>query len=100
MIRLGRLAVLLLLLLLAASAYGQSGFTAVTAIVKDPQGNLYTNAQYNVSFLDPGASGKLPLLSGSVFQKSFAGIQTDSFGAMSITLPDNGVIASSSGATG
>src|SRR5437016_13400803 len=78
----------------------QQGFTTVTATVLDPVGALYTNSQVSVSFFDPGTSGKLPLISGSTFQKSFTGYGTDSFGRFTVTLPDNGAIASTSGATG
>lgn len=72
----------------------------MTAVVKDPQGNLYVNSQVSISFYDPGTSGKLPLLNGSTFQQSFPVFGTDSNALFSISLPDNGVIDSSSGTTG
>src|SRR5258708_12456281 len=77
----------------------QSGFTNVTAVVADSNGTKYVNSPYVVTFYDPGTSGRLPLLSGSTFQQSYNGYATDSSGNLSITLPDNAVIASTSGAT-
>src|ERR1700733_11286813 len=91
---------LLSILFFSAGAKAQSGYTQVSATVIDSSGAPYVNAPYNVSFYDPGTSGKLPLLNGSTFQQSFTGVNTDSFGNLAITLPDNGIIASSSGATG
>lgn len=89
---------------LAPVSKGQQpgGTTQVIGVVKDPLGNLYTNSQVSFIFYDPGTSGKLPLLNGSTFQQTFTGYATDSFGNIpsGIYLPDNGVIASSSGATG
>jgi hypothetical protein len=78
----------------------QGGNTTVTATVQDNAGNLYTNSEVRVSFFDPGTSGKLPLISGSTFQKQFTAFSTDSFGNFTMSLPDNGVIGTSSGATG
>src|ERR1700741_2058390 len=78
----------------------QSGYTTVTAQVVDANGTKYVNAPYTVTFFDPGTSGKLPLLSGSTFQKSYNGYATDGNGNLSISLPDNSIIASTSGATG
>lgn len=83
----------------APSLSAQTGVTAVTAIVQDPTGNLYTNAPYSVTFFDPGTSGKLPTLNGSPFQRTFVGANTDSFGNLAVTVADNNVIASTSGAT-
>lgn len=80
-------------------SHAQSGYTSVTAVVQDSNGTKYVNAPYTVVFFDPGTSGKLPLLSGSTFQKSYNGYATDSSGNLSISLPDNNVIASTSGAT-
>src|SRR5258708_38626819 len=77
----------------------QSGFTNVTAVVADSNGTKYVNSPYVVTFYDPGTSGRLPLLSGSIFQQCYNGYATDSSGNLSITLPDNAVIASTSGAT-
>lgn len=91
------LKVLLLSLLAPLGALAQNGTTTVHAIVKDPTGALYVSSQVGASFFDPGTPGKLPLLNGSTFQKSFTGYGTDSFGFFSMTLPDNGVIDSSSG---
>ena len=75
----------------------QGGNTTVTAIVKDPNGNLYTNSQVNITFVEPTTIGKIPLLNGSVFQKSYTINKTDSFGRFTISLPDTGVIDNSSG---
>jgi hypothetical protein len=81
-------------------AYGQSGYTTVTATVADSNGILFVNAPFTVGFFDPGTSGKLPTLNKSPFQQSYVGYSTDSSGKLSISLPDNSVIASTSGATG
>jgi hypothetical protein len=78
----------------------QSGYTTVTATVADSNGTKYVNAPYTITFFDPGTSGKLPLLSGSVFQQNYNGYATDGNGNLSISLPDNSIIASTSGATG
>jgi hypothetical protein len=81
----------------------QGGTTFISGQILDPAGNKYVNSQVNISFFDPGTSGKLPLLSGSTFQTQYT-YQTDSFGNLPnivpIALPDNGAIAASSGATG
>lgn len=86
-------------LTVSMSLSAQTGFTSVTAIVQDPSGNIYANAPYNVTFFDPGTSGKLPTLNNSPFQRAFVGANTDSFGNLAVTVADNGVIASTSGAT-
>lgn len=95
---------IIILLTLAPISKSQApgGTTQVIGVVKDPLGNLYTNSQISFIFYDPGTSGKLPLLNGSTFQQTFTGYATDSFGNIppSIYLPDNGLIAGSSGATG
>lgn len=93
----GLIKLLLLTLLTPLAALAQNGTTTVQAIVKDPTGALYVSSQVGASFFDPGTSGKLPLLNGSTFQKSFTGYGTDSFGFFTLTLPDNGIIDSSSG---
>lgn len=94
------LKLLLLTLLTPLAALAQNGTTTVQAIVKDPTGALYVSSQVGASFFDPGTSGKLPLLNGSTFQKSFTGYGTDSFGFFTLNLPDNGIIDSSSGTIG
>lgn len=85
---------------LATKAQAPGGTTFVTGQVLDPNGNKYVNSQVNISFYDPGTSGKIPLLNGSTFQTQYT-YQTDSFGNLPnivpIALPDNGVIGSSSG---
>jgi hypothetical protein len=77
----------------------QGGTTFISGQILDPAGNKYVNSQVNISFFDPGTSGKLPLLSGSTFQTQYT-YQTDSFGNLPnivlIALPDNGAIAASS----
>lgn len=93
------LLITVILILTAISAIAQSGYTTVTATVQDSNGTKYVNSPFNVSFFDPGTSGKLPRLNGSTFQTSYSGYATDSSGNLSISLPDNSVIASSSGAT-
>lgn len=96
------LVVILLILAPISRAQQPGGTTQVTGVVKDPIGNLYTNSQISFIFYDPGTSGKLPLLNGSTFQQTFTGYATDSFGNIpsGVYLPDNGLIAGSSGATG
>lgn len=98
------LPIAILLALLAPVSKGQQpgGTTQVVGVVKDPLGNLYTNSQISFIFYDPGTSGKLPLLNGSTFQTTYTGYATDSFGNIpsGMYLPDNGLIAGSSGATG
>jgi hypothetical protein len=92
-----------ILLLTPLGLKAQGGTTFVSGQILDPSGNKYVNSQVNISFFDPGTSGKLPLLSGSTFQTQYT-YQTDSFGNLPnivlIALPDNGAIAASSGATG
>ena len=96
-----RLLLWLGLILSPLSAFAQGGNTTITGQVLDPNGNKYTNSGVSISFYDPGTSSKLPLINGSVFQKSYTGYATDSFGNLPpISLPDNGAIATSSGATG
>lgn len=96
-----RLKLLLYLLPLIAlsvlPSHAQTGYTVVTATVRDPNNALYVNAPYNVSFVDPGTSGLLPLLNGSVFQQTYSGISTDANGHLTILLPDNVLIGSTSG---
>lgn len=97
-----RLLYLVLLLgLISTVARGQGGYTGVTGTVLDPNGVPYVNSTISVSFYDPGTSGKLPLLNGSTFQQQYTGYATDGSGNWpAMALPDNGIIASSSGATG
>ena len=61
---------LLAYLTLSPSSLAQTGHTTVTATVQDANGSLYVNAPFNISFYDPGTSGKLPLLNGSTFQQT------------------------------
>jgi len=92
---------LIMLLLSAYISSAQGGNTSITGQIKDHSGNLYTNSQVNIIFFDPGTSGKLPLLNGSTFQTTYTGYATDSNGNLPpISLPDNGNIGTSSGATG
>lgn len=85
---------------ITGSACAQSGFTTVTATVRDPNDVLYTNAPINITFYDPGTSGFLPTLgNGTTFQKSYTGFATDSFGTFTVSLADNNFIAAASGAT-
>lgn len=101
MTRLYKLLILLTIIsLFAAPSMAQSGYTSVSGIIADSNGTRYINSPYTVTFYDPGTSGKLPLLNGSTFQQSYNGYATDSSGNISISLPDNSVIASTSGATG
>lgn len=97
------LLVSILLLLSPLALKAQGGTTFISGQVLDSLGNAYVNSQVNISFFDPGTSGKLPLLNGSTFQTQYT-VQTDSFGNLPnivlTALPDNGTIATSSGATG
>src|SRR5205807_4628944 len=91
---------LLLSIFVPAVSCAQSSFTTVTGVVQDPLANVYQNGTFSVNFFDPGTSGKQPLLPGNQpFQTQYSG-SLDSFGAFSVNLPDNGVIATASGATG
>lgn len=74
----------------ALPAWGQ--FTNVTAIVRDPNGNIYANCSYSVDFVNRSTLPQLPLLSGSQFQTSFSGARCDSGGNLSIRLGDNNQI--------
>jgi hypothetical protein len=94
------LTLLTIISLSAIPSMAQSGQTTVSGTIADGNGTLYINSPYTVTFYDPGTSGKLPLLNGSTFQKSYSGLATNSSGVLSISLPDNNVIASTSGATG
>src|SRR5205814_2235404 len=72
----------------------------VTGIVQVPLANIYQNGNFSINFFDPGTSSKQPLLpSNQPFQTQFSG-SLDSFGLFNVSLADNGVIASASGATG
>lgn len=88
----------LLLALIPSIASAQ--YTTVTANVVDVNNTPYANGSFTVQFVDPGTSGQLPLLNGNTFQKVYGASPIDSFGNFTIPLPDNNVIASSSGATG
>jgi hypothetical protein len=88
---------ILLILLTPLLARGQGGTTTVKATVLDPNGSPYTNSQVNITFFDPGTSGKLPLINGSTFQTSYTIYATDSFAKFSEGITDNGAIDSSSG---
>lgn len=68
----------------------QAQFTNVTATVKDPAGNTYTNCSYSVDFVNRSQQPQLPLLGGvSQFQTSFPGARCDSFGNLAIRVADN-----------
>lgn len=89
--------------LVLTACHANAQFTTVTATVNDPNGRIYQLGTLNVSFFDPGTSGKLPTLgpnSPIPNQANGIGQNLDSFGAFSVQVADNGVIASASGATG
>lgn len=69
-----------------------SGYTTVTAVVKDAFGNLYRNATVEAVFVNQSGSSTLPLLGGSVFQTDQLLAMTDSFGNLSMILADNNQI--------
>lgn len=64
----------------------------VSAVIKDPSGNIYANAFVEVSFKNPNSVSQLPLANGSVFPTVAVG-KADSFGAISFTLTGNDVIS-------
>lgn len=70
-------------------------YTAVTAVVQDSNGNLYANASYSVSFVIPSSATQQPVFTGTtqiISPTVYAGQETDSFGNLSITLPDNNLV--------
>lgn len=85
---------MLLGLLSSLPTLAQQGFTVVSGTVVDSNGSVYSNATFNVGFVNPGTpAGVLPLLNGSTFQQQYVGVVTDSFGRFSLAIPDNNVIA-------
>src|SRR5262249_20580756 len=64
-----------------------------TATIRDPAGNLYTNATVECSFVSnaPAGSNQYYSSAGSPFQ-TFATAKTDSFGVLSTNLTGNDVI--------
>lgn len=75
-----------LLLLCPLLALGQ--YTAVTAQVQDPSGNLYANCSYNVDLVaNPNGNDILKLDGQQGFQTNFVGVRCDSSANLSITLP-------------
>src|SRR6266550_4927490 len=95
------LAVLIIILSAPLTLKAQGGNTTIIGTVKDASNNPYSNSRVSISFFDPGTSHKLPLLNGSTFQVTYTGYATDSFGGLPpISLADNGVIGTGSGATG
>lgn len=75
------------------------GFTDVSCQVLDPFGTPYGNGTFSVGFIDPGTPGKTPLINGSAITWEYAGCM-DSSGNMAVSLPDNNVIGSQTGAVG
>lgn len=76
-----------------------AGFTTVSATVLDPGGIPYANGTWTANFVDPGTPGKTPLINNSIITNVYAG-DMDSFGAFTVSLPDNNVIGSQTGAVG
>src|SRR4029077_13078450 len=68
-----------------------SGYTTVTAIVRDPAGNVYSNGRWEAIWINQSSSNQLGLINGSVFSTFTAG-QLDSFGNLSTTLADCNII--------
>src|SRR4029077_3856928 len=68
-----------------------SGYTTVTAIVRDPAGNVYSNGRWEAIWINQSSSNQLGLINGSVFSTFTAG-QLDSFGNLSPTLADCNII--------
>jgi hypothetical protein len=73
------------------------GFTAVQAIVLDPNSVPYANGTWTANFIDPGTPGKTPLINASIITRVYAG-DLDSFGFFTVNLPDNNIIGAQSGA--
>jgi hypothetical protein len=67
--------------------------------VLDPNSVPYANGDWTANFIDPGTPGKTPLINASIITHVYAG-DMDSFGAFTVDLPDNSVIAAQSGAVG
>lgn len=76
-----------------------AGFTTLTGTIKDPFGTPYANGTWTANFVDPGTPGKTPLINGSIITRVYAG-DLDGFGVFTVSLPDNAVIASQTGAVG
>jgi hypothetical protein len=84
-----KLFMLLLLLLLPVIASAQ--YSNVTAVVKDPSGNLYVNCSYSVNYVAPPNPTSFPVFTGTTtaIQQSYTGTRCDSFGVLNIRLPAN-----------
>jgi hypothetical protein len=98
--RLHRLAIPILLLLLltiaAPQAYAQ--LTTVTAVVADPNGNLYQNGTWQANLIVPPGANNIPTYGsgpgtafGTVVPLTQQGTM-DSFGSFTTTLSDNNVV--------
>ncbi len=82
----------LILFLGAPPARGQSGFTSVSATVKDASGNLYAGCRGGANFVASPTGTTQSLLSGSVFQTSVSIAACDSFGNFTIVLADTALV--------
>jgi hypothetical protein len=80
-------------LTLCSIAHAQSGVTVVTAVVKDPSGNLYVGCRGNADFVPSPTATQIPTIFGSTFQTSVVINSCDSFAAFTLTLADNLVVS-------
>lgn len=91
--RFKRLLLLAALLFLSSGAWAQ--YTQVTATITDTGGSLWANCSYSVAFVPQSTSPGPYTIGGNptaVFQTVYNGQACDSFGKLSIRLPDNNVI--------
>jgi len=76
----------------AVSSRAQSGFTKVTAVVIDPNGNPYAGCRGNSAFVPSPSATTIPTIGGSTFQTDVPISGCDSFGAFTTTLADNNIV--------
>jgi hypothetical protein len=87
-----RLALAVLFLLAAAGARAQTGFTAVSAQVLDPSGNLYAGCHGNASYVPSPSATQVPTVNGSTFQTSVVIASCDSNANFTIIVADNNYV--------
>lgn len=84
-----------LLLLSGLYAQAQTGFTSLTATVKDPAGNLYANCVVTANFVN--LSNFAPLLNGFALPATTYTTDCDSTATFTLVLPDNNQITQATG---
>jgi hypothetical protein len=77
----------------AAASRAQSGFTQVSAIVRDPNGVPYAQCRGNAAFVPAPSATKVPTIGGSTFQTDVPISSCDSFGAFNVVLADNNIVS-------